>query len=69
MLGKGLAMLGSAATVAAQLTKLEAIGVNHVMFLQNFGNLERDSVKDSVRRIAQEVIPQARRPARAGSRA
>ncbi|MCW5605525.1 MAG: LLM class flavin-dependent oxidoreductase, partial [Burkholderiales bacterium] len=58
VLGKGLAMLGSAQTVAGKLRELQAMGVDHVMFLQNFGCLAPEAVSDSMRRLAADVIPQ-----------
>jgi hypothetical protein len=54
-------MFGSAATVAKQLVGLHEMGIDHVMFLQNFGVLDSQLVHDSMRRMAQEVMPEVRR--------
>jgi alkanesulfonate monooxygenase SsuD/methylene tetrahydromethanopterin reductase-like flavin-dependent oxidoreductase (luciferase family) len=57
----GLGMFGSPATVAERLVALHGMGIDHVMFLQNFGVLASPLVHDSMHRIAQEVMPEVRR--------
>jgi hypothetical protein len=37
---------------------LHEMGIDHVMFLQNFGVLDPALVRDSMHRIANEVMPQ-----------
>lgn len=61
VLSKGLGMFGSPATVADKLVALHAMGVHHVMFLQNFGVLAPALVQASMRRLAEEVMPMVRR--------
>ena len=61
VVGAGLGMFGSPATVADQLVALHAMGIDHVMFLQNFGVLASPLVHDSMHRIAREVMPEVRR--------
>lgn len=60
VLDKGLAMLGAPETVENKVIELQEMGVNHVMFLQNFGGLDPERVRDSMRRIATEVIPRVK---------
>ncbi len=66
VLGKRLGMFGSVETVTEQLVALHAIGVEHVMFLQNFGVLAPGLVQASMRRLALEVMPRVH--ARIGGR-
>ena len=40
---------------------LDEMGIDHVMFLQNFGVLDSRLVRDSMHRIANEVMPQVQR--------
>jgi alkanesulfonate monooxygenase SsuD/methylene tetrahydromethanopterin reductase-like flavin-dependent oxidoreductase (luciferase family) len=61
VLSKGLGMFGSPRTVADRLVALHGMGIDHVMFLQNFGVLPPDLVHDSMRRIAEEVMPDVNR--------
>jgi len=60
VLKAGLGMFGSPRTVAEQLVALAEMGIDHVMFLQNFGVLDARLVEDSMRRLAHEVMPQVR---------
>lgn len=53
----GLGMFGSPQTVARQLVALHQMGIDHVMFLQNFGVLDAALVHDSMHRVAREVMP------------
>ncbi|MFD2756445.1 LLM class flavin-dependent oxidoreductase [Comamonas terrae] len=57
----GLGMFGSLRTVADQLVGLSEMGIDHVMFLQNFGVLDSKLVHDSMHRIANEVMPEVLR--------
>ena len=61
VVGGGLGMFGAPATVASQLVALHEMGIDHVMFLQNFGVLDSKLVHDSMRRIAGEVMPEVHR--------
>lgn len=61
VVGGGLGMFGAPATVASQLVALHGMGIDHVMFLQNFGVLDAKLVHDSMRRIANEVMPEVHR--------
>ena len=60
VVGKGLGMFGSPGTVADKLVALHELGIDHVMFLQNFGALPATVVRDSMRRLADEVMPDVR---------
>ena len=57
VLSKGLGMFGAPRTVADTLVALHGLGIDHVMFLQNLGALPAPVVRDSLRRIAEEVMP------------
>jgi len=57
----GLGMFGSPQTVANQLVALHDMGIDHVMFLQNFGVLDPQLVQASMRRLAGEVMPEVHR--------
>jgi alkanesulfonate monooxygenase SsuD/methylene tetrahydromethanopterin reductase-like flavin-dependent oxidoreductase (luciferase family) len=61
VLSRGLGMFGAPRTVADELVALHEMGIDHVMFLQNFGALPATLVRDSMRRIADEVMPDVRR--------
>jgi len=61
VVGAGLGMFGSPQTVAKQLIALHDMGIDHVMFLQNFGVLDARLVEDSMRRLAGEVMPAVHR--------
>ncbi len=61
VLAKGLGMFGSPQTVADKLVDLHRMGVQHVMFLQNFGVLAPALVQASMRRLATEVMPLVKR--------
>jgi len=57
----GLGMFGSPQTIANQLVALHEMGIDHVMFLQNFGVLDARLVEDSMRQLAGEVMPAVHR--------
>lgn len=59
-----LALFGSVERVAGQIAELHAMGVRHLLFLMNFGNMPADRVHRSMRLMMKEVIP--RIEARAG---
>ena len=60
VVGGGLGMFGSPETVARQLVELHDMGIDHVMFLQKFGVLAPELVRDSMHRMAQQVMPLVR---------
>jgi len=53
----GVSLFGSVDTVVEKLVKLREMGVNHVLMLQNFGGMAPELVKQSMTRIAREVMP------------
>jgi alkanesulfonate monooxygenase SsuD/methylene tetrahydromethanopterin reductase-like flavin-dependent oxidoreductase (luciferase family) len=53
----GLALFGSVETVAAKLTALAEMGITTVSCLMNFGAIEPDAVKRSMRLMIEEVLP------------
>ncbi len=53
----GLVLFGDAEQVVARIRELEAVGVNHLMVLANFGALPPDQVRASLERFAHEVMP------------
>jgi alkanesulfonate monooxygenase SsuD/methylene tetrahydromethanopterin reductase-like flavin-dependent oxidoreductase (luciferase family) len=61
VVSRGLGMFGAPRTVADTLVALHELGVDHVMFLQNFGALPATVVRDSMRRLAEEVMPDVHR--------
>ncbi len=56
----GLALFGSVDTVVDKLVRLHAMGVRHVAMLYSFGLLDPALITRSLRRIAEEVIPQVK---------
>lgn len=58
ILESGLSLFGSVSEVVDKLEQLYSWGVRHVMLLQNFGLLAPERVERSMRRIAEEVMPQ-----------
>ena len=58
ILSSGLSLFGSVEEVVDKLEQLYGWGVRHVMLLQNFGLLTPELVEQSMRRIAEEVMPQ-----------
>lgn len=57
IMASGLSLFGSVETVAAKIVQLHGMGIRHVMLLQSFGLLAQELVLDSMRRMADEVIP------------
>lgn len=53
----GLSLFGSVDTVADKLVRLEEIGIDHVLTLQNFGLMPGSEVERSIRMMAQDVMP------------
>jgi alkanesulfonate monooxygenase SsuD/methylene tetrahydromethanopterin reductase-like flavin-dependent oxidoreductase (luciferase family) len=60
LLRKGLCLFGAPDTVAAKLRKLEAMGVDHVATLQNFGGLDDALVQRSMRQLMRDAVPLSR---------
>ena len=60
ILERGLCLFGSVETVARKLDDLAAMGVGHVLALQNFGALAHADVCASMRRLAREAVPAMR---------
>ena len=56
----GLGLFGSVDTVADKMVRLYDMGVRHVLALQNFGLLAPDLVHNSMRLMAEEVMPRVR---------
>ena len=52
-----LALFGSVDRVAGQIAELHDMGVRHLLFLMNFGNMARDRVHRSMRLMMEEVAP------------
>jgi alkanesulfonate monooxygenase SsuD/methylene tetrahydromethanopterin reductase-like flavin-dependent oxidoreductase (luciferase family) len=57
LLDAGLLLAGDPDTVAAQVRRVAALGVDHVLLLANFGAMPFDLVAASLTRFAQEVMP------------
>ena len=53
----GLALFGSVETVTDKLVRLYQMGVRHVAMLYNFGKLDDELVRRSMKQIAYEVAP------------
>ena len=60
---KELCLFGAPETVLAKLRRLQAMGVDHVMTLQNFGALPDELVQRSMRRLMSDVVPAVRESA------
>jgi alkanesulfonate monooxygenase SsuD/methylene tetrahydromethanopterin reductase-like flavin-dependent oxidoreductase (luciferase family) len=56
----GLALFGSVETVAAKMSRLAEMGVDHVMSLHNFGLMPDAQVRRSMRAMIGEVMPRVR---------
>ncbi len=56
----GLHLFGSPQTVADKLVRLHEMGADHIMALQNFGLMPQATVRASMRRMMQEVMPRVR---------
>ena len=57
----GLILFGDAEQVTARIRELEAVGMNHLMVLANFGALPAQRVRVSLERFAREVMPRFQR--------
>jgi alkanesulfonate monooxygenase SsuD/methylene tetrahydromethanopterin reductase-like flavin-dependent oxidoreductase (luciferase family) len=57
----GLGLFGSVDTVADKMVRLHDMGVRHVLALQNFGLMAPELVHNSMRLMAEEVMPRVRR--------
>lgn len=57
ILATRLALFGSVERVAGQIAELSEMGVKHILFLMNFGNMPRDRVQRSMRLMTEEVLP------------
>jgi alkanesulfonate monooxygenase SsuD/methylene tetrahydromethanopterin reductase-like flavin-dependent oxidoreductase (luciferase family) len=60
ILRSDLALFGSVETVAAKMVRLYDMGIRHVLTLQNFGLMPPELVHNSMRLMANEVMPRAR---------
>jgi len=60
VMASGLALFGSVETVTDKLLELHAMGVKHVMLLQNFGLLAPAQIHRSMRLFAEQVMPRFR---------
>jgi alkanesulfonate monooxygenase SsuD/methylene tetrahydromethanopterin reductase-like flavin-dependent oxidoreductase (luciferase family) len=56
-----LGLFGSVDTVVDKIVELYRMGVTHIMTLQNFGFLAEAKVHDSMRLMAEEVMPRVAR--------
>lgn len=65
ILASGLSLFGSVDTVVEKMVRLYDMGVDHVMLLQNFGDLDPVLVKESMTRVAREVMPRVNERLRA----
>jgi alkanesulfonate monooxygenase SsuD/methylene tetrahydromethanopterin reductase-like flavin-dependent oxidoreductase (luciferase family) len=60
ILRSGVCLFGSVDTVADKLCALAAMGIDHVMTLQNFGHLPAPEVEKSMRILIEQVMPKVR---------
>ena len=60
ILQSGIHLFGSVETVTKKLCALADMGVDHVMTMQNFGNMAPADVTNSMRLLAERVMPQVR---------
>ncbi|MBL8488671.1 MAG: LLM class flavin-dependent oxidoreductase [Rhodocyclaceae bacterium] len=61
IMASGLSLMGGIDTVVGKLVRLHRMGIRHVMHLQNFGMLDTTHVHDSMRLLAEEVVPRVNR--------
>ncbi|MBC7862859.1 MAG: LLM class flavin-dependent oxidoreductase [Bacteroidia bacterium] len=59
ILNSGLALIGSVETVSKKITRLKEFGIDNVLLLMNFGMLENEKVKNSMK-LFSEVFLQKR---------
>jgi alkanesulfonate monooxygenase SsuD/methylene tetrahydromethanopterin reductase-like flavin-dependent oxidoreductase (luciferase family) len=57
LLDAGLILTGTPDDVTAQLARIDALGVDHVLLLANFGAMPHDLVAATLTRFAREVMP------------
>ena len=57
LVASGLGLFGSVATVARGVLQLQALGVRHLMLLQNFGLMPHESVRRSMEMFMTQVAP------------
>jgi alkanesulfonate monooxygenase SsuD/methylene tetrahydromethanopterin reductase-like flavin-dependent oxidoreductase (luciferase family) len=50
-------LIGTARDVAEQVAELRQVGVGHLLCQMSFGYLAHDSIKSSMRRFGETVIP------------
>jgi len=55
-----LGLFGTVEQVADKMVQLHDMGVEHVMMLQNFGLMPQDQVRESMRLVAEAVMPTVR---------
>jgi len=60
ILRSGIHLFGSVETVTKKLCALADMRVDHVMTMQNFGNMAPADVTNSMRLLAERVMPQVR---------
>jgi alkanesulfonate monooxygenase SsuD/methylene tetrahydromethanopterin reductase-like flavin-dependent oxidoreductase (luciferase family) len=60
ILRSGIHLFGSVETVTKKLCALADMGVDHVMTMQNFGNMAPAYVTNSMRLLSERVMPQVR---------
>jgi alkanesulfonate monooxygenase SsuD/methylene tetrahydromethanopterin reductase-like flavin-dependent oxidoreductase (luciferase family) len=60
ILRSGIHLFGSVDSVTNKLCALADMGVDHVMTMQNFGNMAPADVTNSMRLLAERVMPQVR---------
>ncbi len=68
ILRNGLGLFGSVETVAQKIAALEAMGIDHVMMLSNFGQMPPREVERSMRMMMEDVLPRARMIAAAAAK-
>lgn len=57
ILENGICLFGSVDHVTEKMIRLYDMGIRHIGLLQNFGNMPRALVENSMRLIAEEVMP------------
>jgi alkanesulfonate monooxygenase SsuD/methylene tetrahydromethanopterin reductase-like flavin-dependent oxidoreductase (luciferase family) len=61
ILQSGLALFGSVDQVADKVVRLHAMGIRHIVALQNFGLMPQDRVRAAMELMAREVMPRVQR--------
>ncbi len=54
---RGYCLFGGVERVLGRLEQMRGLGINHILLLINFGALDHGKVMETMRRIAEEVIP------------